>query len=238
MTADHRNAFVEEAHELLAELDNSLLELQERPDDKEFVGRLFSAMHAIKGAGANLTLAAKNQMRLMLEGPHPGEAPDGRTSGKIVAAFQGLASGTEAPYSTPSKRLRLSDSEGASPPPIQGRETTYRIRFVPSRNIFLSGTNPLLPTDELRTLGESEVIGGQDNFGDTTRAGLCHEDELKRVPESPLKKVFRKGRSSEGFSGNRSTEGKSCLSKTRTGHSHLPSFRSYLLPLGHQRTIR
>ena len=52
MTVDHREAFVEEAHELLAELENSLLELEETPDDKELVGRVFRAMHTIKGSGA------------------------------------------------------------------------------------------------------------------------------------------------------------------------------------------
>ncbi len=166
---------MEEAHELLAEIENSLLELEETPDDKELVGRVFRAMHTIKGSGAMFGfddiaaftrrggervrqgagrqvishdrthkpyLAAKDRIRLMLDGPHIGEAPDGRTSEQIVAAFQGLASGTEVPDSTPLDRVGPAVSEGASPPPIQGHATTYRIRFVPSRNIFLSGTNP------------------------------------------------------------------------------------------------
>ena len=197
MTVDHREAFVEEAHELLAELENSLLELEETPDDKELVGRVFRAMHTIKGSGAmfgfddiaafthevesvydkvredkllvtteliNLTLAAKDRIRLMLDGPHIGEAPDGRTSEQIVAAFQRLASGTEVPDSTPLDRVGPAVSEGASPPPIQGHATTYRIRFVPSRNIFLSGTNPLLLLDELRALGECEVVALLDDI--------------------------------------------------------------------------
>ena len=48
----HQEAFREEAYELLAELENSLLELEETPDDKELIARVFRAMHTIKGSGA------------------------------------------------------------------------------------------------------------------------------------------------------------------------------------------
>jgi two-component system chemotaxis sensor kinase CheA len=195
MTIDHGQAFVEEARELLAELENSLLELEETPGDKELIGGIFRAMHTIKGSGAmfgfddiaafthevetvydkvregqlpvtteliNLTLHAKDQIRLMLDGPHPGEAPNGLTPGEIAAAFHALAAGKEARESAPPKRQP--GSEGASPPSLQGRDATYRIRFVPSRNIFLSGTNPLLLLDELRALGECEVVAQLDNI--------------------------------------------------------------------------
>jgi two-component system chemotaxis sensor kinase CheA len=49
---NHREAFQEEARELLAELESSLLELEESPDDQELIGRVFRAMHTIKGSGA------------------------------------------------------------------------------------------------------------------------------------------------------------------------------------------
>jgi two-component system chemotaxis sensor kinase CheA len=48
----NRHAFKEEACELLSELEASLLELEEKPDDRELVGRIFRAMHTIKGSGA------------------------------------------------------------------------------------------------------------------------------------------------------------------------------------------
>ncbi|MEO5356912.1 MAG: chemotaxis protein CheA [Nitrospirae bacterium YQR-1] len=47
-----REIFIEEAQELLAELETSLLELEENPADTELVGRVFRAMHTIKGSGA------------------------------------------------------------------------------------------------------------------------------------------------------------------------------------------
>ncbi len=48
----HRETFKEEARELLTELETSLLELEERPDDSGMIGRVFRAMHTIKGSGA------------------------------------------------------------------------------------------------------------------------------------------------------------------------------------------
>ncbi len=48
----HREAFREEARELLAELESALLELEQFPDDMDTVGRVFRAMHTIKGSGA------------------------------------------------------------------------------------------------------------------------------------------------------------------------------------------
>jgi two-component system chemotaxis sensor kinase CheA len=49
---DYREAYIEEASELLHELEVALLELEERPGDSELVGRVFRALHTIKGSGA------------------------------------------------------------------------------------------------------------------------------------------------------------------------------------------
>ncbi len=49
---NHREAFKEEAHELLTELETALLDLERTPSDEEIIGRVFRAMHTIKGSGA------------------------------------------------------------------------------------------------------------------------------------------------------------------------------------------
>jgi two-component system chemotaxis sensor kinase CheA len=46
----HKNAFVEEATELLSELETSLLDLEANPDDKEIIAKVFRALHTIKGS--------------------------------------------------------------------------------------------------------------------------------------------------------------------------------------------
>ena len=48
----HKEIFREEANELLSELEGSLLELEENPEDGELVEKIFRAMHTIKGSGA------------------------------------------------------------------------------------------------------------------------------------------------------------------------------------------
>ncbi len=48
----HRQAFRDEATDLLAELESALLELDESPGDSELVNRIFRAMHTLKGSGA------------------------------------------------------------------------------------------------------------------------------------------------------------------------------------------
>jgi two-component system chemotaxis sensor kinase CheA len=52
MKDQYRDAFKEEAYELLSELESSLLELEETPDDMDIIGRVFRSMHTIKGSGA------------------------------------------------------------------------------------------------------------------------------------------------------------------------------------------
>jgi two-component system chemotaxis sensor kinase CheA len=52
MSDRFREAFREEASELLGELESALLELEARPTDKALVDRVFRAMHTIKGSGA------------------------------------------------------------------------------------------------------------------------------------------------------------------------------------------
>lgn len=47
-----RDLFMEEAYELLSQLEESLMELEDVPDDMEVVGRIFRALHTIKGSGA------------------------------------------------------------------------------------------------------------------------------------------------------------------------------------------
>lgn len=50
MIDDHFASFIEEARELLAELESGLVELEEHPDDGELIGRIFRALHTLKGS--------------------------------------------------------------------------------------------------------------------------------------------------------------------------------------------
>ena len=52
MNEKNRELFRAEAYDLLAELESSLLDLENSPDDKDLIGRIFRALHTIKGSGS------------------------------------------------------------------------------------------------------------------------------------------------------------------------------------------
>jgi two-component system chemotaxis sensor kinase CheA len=186
----HRQAFKEEAYELLTELESSLLELEERPDDVDLIGRVFRAMHTIKGSGSmfgfddiarfthevetmfdmvrngklkvttrlvNLTLAARDQIKSMLDRSDGDGEADPALSSEIIAGLRAL-SGGEAPAPAPAPVERHAEK------PAQSEKITYRIRFVPSRDIFANGSNPLGLLSELSELGTCNVVAQTSGF--------------------------------------------------------------------------
>jgi len=50
--SEHTELFLEEARELLIKIENALLELEKRPEDRELVNEVFRGLHTIKGSGA------------------------------------------------------------------------------------------------------------------------------------------------------------------------------------------
>lgn len=184
----HREAFREEALELLTELEAALLDLEKTPDDSDLVGRVFRAMHTIKGSGAmfgfedvasfthdietvydrvrngelavdgnviSLTLSACDRIRRMVAAPGESSPEEEAAAEGIRAFFKGLsaATGDRGPAAAPSPCV-----DGPTVQPGQdGEEITYRIRFRPARNIFASGTNPVLLLKELAGLGRCAI---------------------------------------------------------------------------------
>lgn len=179
----HKETFREEAYELLSELESALLELEENPDDQEMVGRTFRAMHTIKGSGAmfgftdiaefthevetvfdkvrggmmsvdksliDSTLKSCDLIRAMLE---DNDGVDEIEKQRLKGVFASLARG-----GTGDARETMKSPAHTSPSGKHAAEKTYRIRFKPPRDIYLSGTDPLLLLNELRDLGECRVV--------------------------------------------------------------------------------
>jgi len=178
----HKEAFREEAYELLTELESSLLELEENPDDQEIIGRTFRAMHTIKGSGAmfgftdiaefthdvetvfdkvrggimpvnkeliDSTLKSCDLIRSMLEGS---DGVDEAEKVRLRGIFSAMSrSGTDDGGES-------TKSPAAKPENRPAVEKTYRIRFKPPQDIYLTGTDPILLLNELRELGECSVI--------------------------------------------------------------------------------
>ena len=178
----NRQAFLEEANELLAELETALLELEETPDDSELVDRVFRAMHTIKGSGAmfgfddvaHFTHDVETVFDMVREGKIPvtKELLDltlGARDHILELLEDGSAAGSaQAPgHHRRTARAVRSRRRGwaRGPPPLRrpsmrnrGDSLTYRVRFKPETGIFSSGTNPLSLIDELTEMGMHQVV--------------------------------------------------------------------------------
>ncbi len=204
MMDNFKEAYREEAFELLSELESSLLELEQDPDQKETIERAFRALHTIKGSGAmagfediasfthevesvfellrlgrlavtkelvDLTLAARDVIRGMLE------PVDNADEGREIRA-KGIVSALKAllPAAPGACRETLPLELRASPPMAPGEYVTYRIFFRPHPGIFSRGVNPLLLLDELRSLGDCEIVAHGEDIPDLEESNPeeCH----------------------------------------------------------------
>jgi two-component system chemotaxis sensor kinase CheA len=184
MMDQHRQTFKEEAYELLAELELSLLELEESPEDMETVGRVFRAMHTIKGSGAmfgfddiasfthevetvfdlvrNGRMAVSRNLINLTLGARDQirDMLDADGSGESWDHEKGAALITAlrelVPGSIPDAPPAPARKEKAKGAPAAS--LTYRIRFRPARDTFLRGGNPVALIAELAELGECRTV--------------------------------------------------------------------------------
>ena len=191
MTDTHKEAFREEARELLVELEASLLELEETPADADLIGRVFRAMHTIKGSGAmfgfdeiasfthgietvydavrngklqvtktliDQTLRAGDQIRKMVDAPDDAPVADEQTDA-IVQSFRDMLRDMLRESPDPAQNdISSAPPSGESTAETTEFQTTYRIRIRPAKDIFSSGTNPVLLLRELCELGSGSVV--------------------------------------------------------------------------------
>jgi two-component system chemotaxis sensor kinase CheA len=170
---DHE-AYREEARELLSELEISLLELEQTPKDPELIGRVFRALHTIKGSGA---MFGFDQVAAFTHGI---ESAFDLVRGGKLAVTEDLIGITLAARdhirnlldgggpeggAAIAARLRLlvgGAAEGQArpdaPDPSARQIQTFRIHFQPGANCFLKGTNPLLLLRELGSLGRADTV--------------------------------------------------------------------------------
>ncbi|MCP3175669.1 chemotaxis protein CheA [Desulfuromonas sp. KJ2020] len=197
-----RAAFREEANELLAELEESLLELEERPEDMDVVGRVFRAMHTIKGSGAmfgfeaiaafthevetvfdlvrngqlsvsrelvDLSLAARDQIKRLLDVADPARPDDSPEGTALVKAFRALQPQLAAVGSQKGEEKAVGKK-------TETEVAVYRVRFKPFPQLLRGGTNPVLLLNELRDLGSCEIVAQPQNipFLDDLDPEECH----------------------------------------------------------------
>ena len=185
-----KEIFQEEAKELLVELEASLLELEDNPNDNDLISRVFRAMHTIKGSGSMFGYDAIAKFTHEIE-----TAFDQVRSGKVVMtkdlssvsleardlikSMLESADGGAGPEHSGQAAMILSrlrkimpaaggqtkrDPEMAARSASEsGEPVTYRIYFKPHPNVFKTGNNPEAVIEDLAALGECTVVANTDD---------------------------------------------------------------------------
>jgi two-component system chemotaxis sensor kinase CheA len=199
-----RATFREEAYELLAEFESSLLELEKTPDDAEQIGRAFRAMHTIKGSGGACEfhdiVAFTHELESIFDKIRNGRVSATRkiidlslsARDQIRAMFDryyqnGSVDESKSaaiidslrelvPDARPQQKTAAVAEGTAFPDTGAERSATYRIRFWPNPGVFVQGTDPLKLLAELRTLGICRVVAQTDaiHYLDDLDPHACH----------------------------------------------------------------
>jgi two-component system chemotaxis sensor kinase CheA len=192
------DTFREEALELLGELEIALLELEERPQDGDAVGRVFRVLHTIKGSGAmagfEAVAAVAHEIETVFERIRSGEMAASRELVSHTLAARDrlktmIEGGDEAECAEHVAAIAAKFSgflphEEAStatgrPPGLSrspAEAVTYRIRFRPTPEIFRRGINPATLLRELAHLGDCRVVAQVDTIPPLTELDpeLCY----------------------------------------------------------------
>ncbi len=180
-----RELFRQEAADLLAELEQSLLSLEREPGDTEAIDRVFRAMHTLKGSGATSGFAELSAFLHHVEDVF-NAAREGRVAvdstvvDLTLRLCDVIARYLEAtPEDAPAVLHRANDDleallrflppkaavakappkpELAAAAPAPAAETPHwEIRFRPHGGVFLQGVDPGMFLDGLRAMGQCEV---------------------------------------------------------------------------------
>ncbi len=202
-----KDTFKEEAFELLNNLENSLLELEDNPENKEEVSAVFRTMHTIKGSAAmfgfqhisefthdienildlvregkvaasqeliDLTLAARDHIRLLLNEPEPPADELVKKSEALLKDFKDYISSVSGegpkqsitlPEGKSIEDVRvISDDEAPADSYVEKKDVhhdhtvIYRIRIKLEEDIFQNGTKPLMLLRELEEFGDFTCV--------------------------------------------------------------------------------
>lgn len=179
--SNFNEVYLQEAEDLLAEVEACVLDIETDPDDMDAVNRLFRAMHTIKGSGSmfgfddvasfthhvETTLDAVRSGRIRASKDLTGAVLEARD---LIKAMLEEAQGGPHVKATAKQGIidRLAamlpggTAAAGTPPAPKVKEAkpeveAWRIRFTPPKNIFTSGMDPALLLDELRELGEAQI---------------------------------------------------------------------------------
>jgi len=203
--------FKQEAQELLAQLEATLLDLDCTPDDPDLIDAAFRALHTIKGSGAmfgfEAAAAFTHHVETAFDQVRQGKA---RLTQDLIAVALRARDHMRLLIESPGKSdpaaeeaLLAALHDGLSPGEAlafvlceAADERVWRVSMRLPRDAMFNGTNPLLLVDELRLLGESIVTPVTDTIPrlqeiDPSACYMAWEITLKTSkPRSEIEDVF------------------------------------------------
>jgi two-component system, chemotaxis family, sensor kinase CheA len=182
-----RQTFMQESAEHVEAMEAGLLALRTAPDDTETLNAIFRSAHSIKGGAGSfgltnlvrfthalenlldrlrafempasaevisLLLRSVDVLRAMLDPGADGELPQG--AAELASQIESLS---ESEPATQAKPTGQASSPGAAVEDraAAGELNFYRVEFRPHREMFLSGTNPIMLLRNLAALGTVSV---------------------------------------------------------------------------------
>lgn len=180
-----KQSFREEAREIIVDLELALLELNKNPGDTELVGRVFRALHTLKGSGAMFGFDELAAFSHDLE-----SAFDEVRSGRLLVTAElvdltlaaldqiramvdegagGAAINPAVCAQILEKTRRLTGTPAShkadpkaapslvSPAEANSAGCEWRICFAPGPDLMVNGANPLLLLRELKQMGDLHI---------------------------------------------------------------------------------
>jgi two-component system, chemotaxis family, sensor kinase CheA len=192
MIDSHRQAFIEEASELLTELESTLLEVEAAPNDMELIAKVFRALHTIKGSSAmfgydDITMFT-HDIENVYDFIRKGELviskdiidltlaardqilqmlfPETENSSIDENVTRNILEAFRGIVNKHNAYKPADDQYAVKSNKITKSENNpvkeYLINFKPAQAIFVSGTNPLMLLKEMKELGETIVLAKFD----------------------------------------------------------------------------
>ncbi len=182
------NTFLLEAGDLLAQIEEIVLDMDAGSPDPEDINRLFRSFHTIKGSGAMFgfddVAAFTHHVETALDHVREGSLKLSPELLQLVLAAKDqiktlldVAQGEATLEPGSSEKLIAAinalSGHGAPAAPASAHapkpaadvsaKQTFRIRFRPDPAIMVSGTNPVSLLNELRDLGDCTVVAKTDS---------------------------------------------------------------------------
>ena len=187
--SQNRQIFLDEAFELLGELESSLLELEEDTENEDLINRVFRAMHTIKGSGAmfgfedistftheienvfdfvrNKKIKINKELLsltlkardLILAMLQGRDSNEGEATQEVISGLKSILKEHGI-----ASAERVQSTKDQQEEKDEGEDTNvFRIQFHPDKRIFHSGANPFSLVQELAELGQETHVLSTEN---------------------------------------------------------------------------